>query len=654
MYKLIVMGIVVIIIFVLSTVSYAMLGLPDTNNINDLKLISATQVYDINGQLISKLFEQNRIVVTNSNMSPYLAKAIVANEDTRFYQHMGVDPIGIARALVVNLKTGSIAEGGSTITQQLAREMFLTQERTIIRKVREAILAIIIEFKFSKAEILQAYLNQVYLGEGAYGVEAAAQKYFGKHASELNLPESAMIAGLARGPVLYSPYRDIDAALKRRNVVLNGMLEQDYISIEEKNKAESEPLAVVYKKERSVNASYFIDYIAEQLVAKYGEETVYKSGLKVYTTLDLKTQEAVENILGKYQGAVVALDPKTGYIKAMVGGNNYTESQRNRAVLEYRQPGSAFKPFVYAVALNQGLASNFIVVDEPVNISGYKPQNYDNEYLGKMTMKKALRWSINSVAVKMGQKVGMEEVLNLAKNMGITTLKEEDNNLAAALGGLTNGVNLLELSSAYTAFANHGVVSQPLSILRVEDEHGQVLANYQATQQVVLNEDIAYIMTDMLMGTIKNGTATAANIGREAAGKTGTTDGYETAWFIGYTPELLMGIYVGNDDRSSVGISGSQVAGLWGKSMFKLVENKPVTKFEVPANIVKDVHICANTGDLADKNCKDDEYSAFVKGTEPKSLLQKIKEKILPNQSNKEDSKKSNNWWLILPRLPNF
>ena len=651
MYKLILM---VIAILVLPTVSYAALGLPDTNNINDLKLISATQVYDVNGQLISKLFEQNRIVVTNSNMSPYLSKAIVANEDTRFYQHMGVDPFGIARALVVNIKTGSIAEGGSTITQQLAREMFLTQERTILRKVREAILAIIIELKFSKAEILQAYLNQVYLGEGAYGVEAAAQKYFGKPASQLNLSESAMIAGLARGPVLYSPYRDVNAALKRRNVVLNGMFEQGYISSEEKNKAEAEPLAVVYKKERSVNASYFIDYIAEQLVAKYGEETVYKRGLKVYTTLDLKTQEAAENILGKYQGAVVALDPKTGYIKAMVGGNNYTESQRNRAVLEYRQPGSAFKPFVYAMALNQGLVSNFIVVDEPVNISGYKPQNYDKEYLGEMTMKKALRWSINSVAVKIGQKVGMKEVLNLAKNMGITTLKEEDDNLAAALGGLTTGVNLLELSSAYTAFANHGIVSQPLSILRVEDEHGQVLANYQVTQKAVLNEDVAYIMTDMLMGAIKNGTATAANIGREAAGKTGTTDGYETAWFIGYTPELLIGIYVGNDDRSSVGISGSQVAGLWGKGMFKLVENKPVTKFEVPNNIVKDIHICANTGELADKNCKDDEYSAFVKGTEPKSLIQKIKEKILPNQSDKEESKKSNSWWLILPRLPKF
>lgn len=651
MYKLIIM---ILMILVLPTVSYAMLGLPDTNNINDLKLISATQVYDINGQLISKLFEQNRIVVTNNNMSPYLAKAIVANEDTRFYQHMGVDPIGIARALIVNIKTGSIAEGGSTITQQLAREMFLTQERTIIRKVREAILAIIIELKFSKSEILQAYLNQVYLGEGAYGVEAAAQKYFDKHASDLSLSESAMIAGLARGPVLYSPYRDSNAALKRRNVVLNGMFEQGYISIEEKNKAESEPLAIVYKKERSVNASYFIDYIAEQLVSKYGEETVYQRGLKVYTTLDLKTQEVAENVLGKYQGAVVALDPKTGYIKAMVGGNNYTESQRNRAVLEYRQPGSAFKPFVYTVALNQGLASNFLVVDEPVNISGYKPQNYDKEYLGKMTMKKALRWSINSVAVKMGQKVGMNEVLNLARNMGITTLKEEDNNLAAALGGLTTGVNLLELSSAYTAFANHGIVSQPISILRVEDEHNQVLANYQSVQKAVLNEDVAYIMTDMLMGAIKNGTATAAAIGREAAGKTGTTDGYETAWFIGYTPELLIGIYVGNDNRSSVGISGSQVAGLWGKCMFKLVENKPVTNFEVPANIVKDIHICADTGELAEKNCKDDEYSAFVKGTEPKSLIQKIKEKILPNQSDKEDNKKSNSWWLILPRLPNF
>ncbi|WP_110952866.1 transglycosylase domain-containing protein [Anaerosinus massiliensis] len=650
MYKLIIL---ISSIFVFSLASYVYIGLPDTTNINDLKLISATQVYDINGNLISKLFEQNRIVVTNNNMSPYLSQAIIANEDTRFYQHIGIDPIGIARALWVNIKAGDITEGGSTITQQLAREMFLNQERTLVRKMREAILAIIIDFKFSKDEILQAYLNQVYLGEGAYGVEAAAQKYFGKHANELDLSESAMIAGLARGPVLYSPYRDMSAALERRSIVLSNMREQEYISADEKDRAESQAISLVSKKERSVKASYFVDYIAKQLVEKYGEETVYQRGLKVYTTLDLHIQEAMENVLGEYQGAVVALDPKTGYIKAMVGGNNYAESQLNRAVDEYRQPGSAFKPFVYTTALNQGITSNYIVVDEPIDIAGYRPQNYDHKYLGKMTINKALRWSVNSVAVKMGQKVGMREVLNLAKSMGITTLTEDDNNLATALGGLTVGVNLLELSAAYTTFANHGVLSQPISILRVENEHNQTLAEYQSNQKAVLNEDIAYIMTNMLMGALKDGTATAANIGREAAGKTGTTDSYETAWFIGYTPDLLVGIYVGNDDRSSIGISGSQVAALWGKSMFDLQKNQPVTKFDVPANIVKDVRICAKTGELAEKDCKDDEYSAFIKGTEPKSILQKIKEKILPKQE-KEENKKSKSWWSILPRLPGF
>lgn len=650
MYKLIIL---ISSIFVFSLASYVYIGLPDTTNINDLKLISATQVYDINGNLISKLFEQNRIVVTNNNMSPYLSQAIIANEDTRFYQHIGIDPIGIARALWVNIKAGDITEGGSTITQQLAREMFLNQERTLVRKMREAILAIIIDFKFSKDEILQAYLNQVYLGEGAYGVEAASQKYFGKHANELDLSESAMIAGLARGPVLYSPYRDMSAALERRSIVLSNMRDQEYISADEKDGAESQAISLVSKKERAVKASYFIDYIAKQLVEKYGEETVYQRGLKVYTTLDLHIQETMENVLGEYQGAVVALDPKTGYIKAMVGGNNYAESQLNRAVDEYRQPGSAFKPFVYTTALNQGIASNYIVVDEPIDIAGYRPQNYDHKYLGKMTINKALRWSVNSVAVKMGQKVGMREVLNLAKSMGITTLTEDDNNLATALGGLTVGVNLLELSAAYTTFANHGVLSQPISILRVENEHNQTLAEYQSNQKAVLNEDIAYIMTNMLMGALKDGTATAANIGREAAGKTGTTDSYETAWFIGYTPDLLVGIYVGNDDRSSIGISGSQVAALWGKSMFDLQKNQPVTKFDVPANIVKDVHICAKTGELAEKDCKDDEYSAFIKGTEPKSILQKIKEKILPKQE-KEENKKSKSWWSILPRLPGF
>ena len=632
--------------------SYIYSGLPKSDSLNDLKLISATQVYDIHGELISKLFEQNRIVVSKSNMSPYLEEAIVANEDTRFYHHMGIDPIGIARALLVNIQTGSISEGGSTITQQLAREMFLNQERTLVRKIREAILAVRIDFKFSKSEILEAYLNQVYLGEGAYGVEAAAQKYFGKSAGELTLSESAMIAGLARGPVLYSPYHDMTAALQRRSVVLSGMVNQGFITESQKYLAEQEPLRLVPKKERAVKASYFIDYIADLLVKQYGEDTVYKRGLKVYTTLDLKVQEEAENVLGNYQGAVLSVDPRNGYIKAMVGGNNYQESQLNRCINELRQPGSAFKPFVYATALNQGFRSNSIIIDEPVDIAGYKPQNYDKKYKGSMTLKKALRWSVNTVAVRLAQQVGMSDVISLAKKMGITTITEDDYNLAAALGGFTEGVSLLELTKAYTPFANGGILSTPIAILKVEDEYGQVLDEYGTKQFNVLSPEVAYIMTDMLMGVIQGGTASGANIGREAAGKTGTTDGYETAWFIGYTPELLTGIYVGNDNRTAIDLSGTQVATLWGNFMKKVLKYEKVENFSVPNNIVKGVKICAKTGEIAEDDCKDIEYNAFIKGTEPKekSLARKIKDKILPNNPHdKEDSWRK---WFKIPGLP--
>jgi len=324
---------VLIIMFILSScvnVSYAFLGLPQTNNLDSLQLVSATQVFDINGQLISKLFEQNRIVVSINSMSPYIPQAIVANEDTRFFSHIGIDPIGIIRAIWANIRSGGIAEGGSTVTQQLAREMFLTQEQTFTRKIKEALLAIIIERKFSKQEILQAYLNQVYFGEGAYGVEAAAQVYFGKHASELTLSQSAMIAGLARGPNLYSPYADMKAALTRRSVVLAGMVKEGYITQNSADSAQAEPLVLAGKKKRTVQASYFIDYVANELVGRYGANRVYKGGLKVYTTMDIKVQQAAEAALGDYQGAVLVLDPRNGYIKAMVGGRNYQESQVNR------------------------------------------------------------------------------------------------------------------------------------------------------------------------------------------------------------------------------------------------------------------------------------------------------------------------------------
>lgn len=622
--------------------------LPDVSQLNDLQLISATQVYDRDGALISKLFEQNRLVVSDSQMSPYLEQAIVANEDARFYQHYGIDPIGIIRAVLRNIRAGSIAEGGSTVTQQLAREMFLNQQQTITRKLKEALLALQIEARFSKAEIMEAYLNQVYLGEGAYGVEAAAQRYFDKPAAALDLAESALIAGLARGPSLYSPYRDMDAALKRRNMVLRNMQEKGFISTEELSAASRQEICLAAKKERT-RAAYFVDYIAAQLIDRFGEDAVYKGGLKVYTTLDQKAQQAAEKTLGEIQGAVVALDPVSGHILAMVGGNHYEVSQRNRAIEELRQPGSAFKPFVYAAALSNGYRANSVIVDEPVNIAGYKPQNYDHKYIGSMTIKKALRWSVNTVAVKTAYDIGMDKVLSLAETAGISTLSGEDNHLAAALGGLTQGVSLLELTSAYAIFANNGIWSQPLAILRVVDDHGNTIYEGQQQQHAVLDEATAYIMTDILRGVIDGGTASNARLNCPAAGKTGTSDNYETAWFIGYTPQLLAGVYLGNDDRSPVNLSGTQAAERWQLFMQAALEGKTAVDFAVPENVIANVRIDARTGKLAAPNAKDVEYSAFIKGTEPKA--DRMLDKLLPkNETRKQEPKKDTapkekKWW---------
>lgn len=624
--------------------------LPDVSKLNDLQLISATQVYDKDGQLISKLFEQNRLVIPASQMSPYLEQAIVANEDVRFYRHYGIDPIGIGRALLSNLRAGEIAEGGSTVTQQLAREMFLNQEQTVTRKLKEAVLALNIESRFSKAEIMEAYLNQVYLGEGAYGVEAAAQKYFDKSAGELSLAESALIAGLARGPVLYSPYRDMEAAVNRRNAVLANMQAKGFITAEQQTQASQEAIKLSPKKER-VRASYFIDYVAEQLIDRFGEDAVYKRGLKVYTTLDMKAQRSAENTLGETQGAVVALNPVNGHILAMVGGNNYEVSQRNRVIEELRQPGSAFKPFVYAAALTSGYRANSIVIDEPVDIAGYKPQNYDHKYMGSMTLKKALRWSVNTAAVKTAYDVGVDKIMALAKDAGISTLTDEDKHLATALGGLTQGVSLLELTGAYAIFANGGVWSEPISILKVVDDHGNTVYESRLQQRAVLDEASAYIMTDMLSGVLDGGTASNARLACPAAGKTGTSDNYETAWFIGYTPQLLAGVYLGNDDRSTINLSGTQAAELWQKFMNSALSGEPATEFAIPDNVVAHIRIDARTGRLAAKNAKDVEYSAFIKGTEPKEnsvvdkLLPKNETKKATDKDKKDTSPKEKKWW---------
>lgn len=646
--------IVLTILSLFAGMGYAFFTLPKTDNLESLQMVAATQVFDVNGQLISKLFEENRVVVTINRISPYIQQAIIANEDIRFYWHIGIDPIGLLRAIWVDIRTRSLAEGGSTLTQQLAREMFLTQEQTFTRKIKEAILALIIERKFSKQEILQAYLNQVYFGEGAYGVEAASQVYLGKHADELTLGESALIAGLPRGPNIFSPYADLNAALKRRSTVLSGMLQAGFITEEEAAKASSEPIVLAGKKKRAVQASYFIDYVANELVGKYGANRVYKGGLKIYTSLDIKTQQAAESVLDQNQGAVVAIDPRNGYIKAMVGGRNYQESQINRVTAEIRQPGSVFKPFLYATALTQGQTPNAVITDEPINIGGYSPQNYDKKYRGPVIMRKGLRWSVNVVAVKVGQQVGMEKVLDYATKAGITTLVPQDNNLASALGGLTQGVNLMELTAAYTPFANGGVLSKPVAILKVLDDNGHVLEEAKLEQQTILRPEIAYLMTDMMKGVLENGTGTPANLGRPAAGKTGTTDNYETAWFIGYTPELLVGIYIGNDNRKPVGISGTEVSALWGKMLTQVLTGTKPLNFPVPPNVVTGVSVCSDSGRLATAGCPETEYMAFVRGTEPTLSDPRTRPgQSAPGQPTVEEKNRTK-WklpWLRLPGL---
>ncbi|MDL2280437.1 PBP1A family penicillin-binding protein [Selenomonadales bacterium OttesenSCG-928-I06] len=647
------LAILLLVIFALNITGCTSLtdDLPDIKNLEKLQLVEATQVFDRKGRLISKLFEENRVVVPISSVAPELKYAIIANEDIRFYNHLGVDPIGIVRAVVVNIRSGGISEGASTITQQLVRNMFLNQDQTFVRKIKEAAIAVLLERRFSKEEILEAYLNQIYFGEGVYGVEAASQLYFNKSAKDLTLAEAALIAGIPKGPNIYSPYVNEEAAFNRRQTVLEGLAKTDYVSKEEIEKAKQEPMIIAERKKRDAKASYFLDYIAGELASRYGEDKVYRGGLKVYTTLDIDVQKAAENILRDRQGAVLSLDVKTGYVLAMVGGRDYNESQINRVFAEVRQPGSLFKPFIYVAALDKGLKANSVIVDEPININGYKPKNHDNKFNGAVILRKALRMSMNVASVKLAQQVGMNSVLDIAKSLGISTITSEDNNLASALGGLTQGVNLYEMATAYTAFANEGIVSEPVSILKVVDRNGQILEQAELSQKAVLSKENAYIITDMLKGVIQNGTGTLANINRDAAGKTGTSDNYETAWFVGYTPDILTGIYVGNDDRTTVGISGSQVAGLWGEMMSEVTKDTVKSEFKIPENIIANVPVYSNSGKYAYRtsgNNSEVEYAAFIKGTEPKPLITPFWEKK-DNNANKQTKpkKESKPFWKI-------
>lgn len=580
-------------------ISATMSNLPDVSNVRPS---ASSQIYDVHGNLITTVHStENRLPVPLKDVPKDLQNAFVATEDSRFYSHHGIDPVGILRAVWVNIVHSGVSEGGSTITQQLARNAFLSQDRTFKRKISEALLALKIEQHYTKDEILEMYMNQIYFGQGAYGVQSAAHVYFGKDASQLTLAQAALIAGLPQSPNYYSPFNDLEASKKRQAVVLGQMVKYGYITQEQADQARQADLGLVAKQEQThekSNASYFINYVIAQVSEKYGDDAIYKDGLKIYTTLDMDAQNAavaaMQNLPNYYtdsnglhqpQGAIVAMNPHNGYIMAMVGGRG--DDAFNRATQAERQPGSAMKPFVYLAAIQSGKTPGSIVDDSPVTFGNWSPKNDENDFVGNITYRYALQHSRNIPAIKIADEVGMSKIIDLAKKMGITTLTDEDNNLSTALGGLTYGVSPLEMAEAYGVLANGGVKVQPTAIIKIVDRNGQVVEENSIQEKRVVEEKDAAIITDMLESVINSGTGGNAAIGRPAAGKTGTTDDEKDAWFVGYTPDLVAAVWIGDDYGSETlrGIYGSDTpAIMWAQFMANALANTPASDFSVPAS----------------------------------------------------------------------
>lgn len=519
-------------------------------------------------------------------------KAFVAMEDRRFQEHNGVDFQGIIRAMFSNLQAGGVREGGSTITQQLTRMVFLTQERSFERKLKEIRLAQKIEEQYNKTEILERYLNLVYLGSGAYGVADAAWIYFSKPVEELTLPEIATLAGIVPAPSLYSPLENQQVAKIRRNLVLERMREEGYITANQAEQAIASPLNINPSPPKRLQrkAPYFTDYIQKELPKYVQPEVLKTGGIVVETTLNYQWQKAaeetVEQTISRYgrwqrfeQAAIVSIDPRNGQIKAMVGGNDFENNQYNRVTQAQRQPGSTFKAFVYAAAVAAGFSPNQGFLDAEYVVDGYKPGNYGDSYSGQyVSMRNALAQSLNVVAVKALVDVGWNPIITTAKKMGIQS--ELQPTYSLALGA--SEVNLLELTSAYGTLANQGVHYAPYGISRILDRKGNVLYQAQSQGEEALDEETSAIMTWMLQGVVTGGTGTPAQIGRPVAGKTGTSDKARDLWFIGYIPQVVTGIWLGNDDNKPTWGASTMSAMMWRQYMLQVVEAMPVLNFPQP------------------------------------------------------------------------
>ena len=561
-------------------------GLPDISA--NIAPDASSRIYDAKGRLITTVHaEENRLPVSIDEVPANLQNAFIAVEDNRFYEHHGVDPLGIIRAVFRNIISGNAtAQGGSTITQQLARNAFLSQEQTLKRKLLEAFLALKIERQYTKKEILEMYMNQIYFGQGCYGIQTASKVYFGKDVKDLSLAQCALIAGLPNSPNYYSPFHSVEAAKQRQSIVLDQMVKYGYITESEAAAAKEADIHLARPQEQRGTdsvASYFVNYVIHLISEKYDSDAIYKEGLQIYTTLDLDLQKEAEaalkknlpnaytddNNLTQPQGALVSIEVGTGYVRAMVGGRG--QDHFNRAVQMTRQPGSAFKPFVYLTAFANKVTPFDILSNTAKDFGGgWTPKNYGGTSGGSVTVMEALVKSMNIPTVYLADQVGMGKIIQTAKNVGISTLVTEgeysDTNLATALGGLTYGVSVWDMAKAYSVFANGGKLVEPTVIMKVVDRNGKVLEDHsgapESTQAV--DEASAWTLTSVLEEVISRGTGGNAYIGRPSAGKTGTTDDEHDAWFVGYTPDLSTAVWIGDDASTNAGYTGGTIpAGIW-------------------------------------------------------------------------------------------
>ncbi|WP_341529792.1 transglycosylase domain-containing protein [Nostoc sp. UHCC 0302] len=576
-------------------------NLPDARQIRNFLPPETTYIYDIKGKPLFGIHgEANRKVVPLDKISPNLKRAVLASEDSYFYNHPGIDPGGIGRAALVNWMAGGVQEGGSTITMQLVKNLFLSHKRALTRKVAEAVLAIRVEQILSKNRILEMYLNQVYWGHNNYGVETAARTYFDKSAENLTLGESAMMAGLIQGPEEFSPFVNINLSKQKQKVVLARMLKLKWITQQEHDSAINQEIKL--GKITSFQASthpYVTNTVAQELIKKFGRDAVLKGGMQVQTTVDADFQMMAEETIRKWhktlesqgldknQIALVAIDPRTHFIKALVGGVDSKASEFNRATQALRQPGSAFKPFVYYTAFASGkFTPETTVVDAPVSYrdgdNWYSPRNYDNSFKGAIPIRTALALSRNVPAVKIGKAIGVNKVIATCRTLGIMSPMEPVSSLP--LGAI--GITPLEIASAYATFANYGWQSPPTLIARVTDSSGNVLLDNTPKPSLVLDPWASATILDVMQTVVKEGTGRGAAIDRPVAGKTGTTSSEKDIWFIGSVPQLTTAIWVGRDDNTQLAhgaTGGGMVTPIWRDFMQKALKNVPIQNFKTPS-----------------------------------------------------------------------